>query len=74
LALQPHKDSFVILRSDGLWDVLSDTDAVATAAAALKVRVCVCVFAEVEGFLGLSGQFSRQYSGQCGVRRAVGRV
>jgi serine/threonine protein phosphatase PrpC len=37
LVLQPHRDTFVVLGSDGLWDVLSDTDAVSTAAAALKV-------------------------------------
>jgi serine/threonine protein phosphatase PrpC len=37
LALQPHRDTFVVLGSDGLWDVLSDTDAVITAARALKV-------------------------------------
>jgi serine/threonine protein phosphatase PrpC len=37
LVLQPHRDTFVVLGSDGLWDVLSDTDAVITAAAALKV-------------------------------------
>lgn len=38
LVLQPHRDTFVVLGSDGLWDVLSDTDAVITAATALKVR------------------------------------
>lgn len=37
LPLQPRRDTFVVLGSDGLWDVLSDTDAVITAAAALKV-------------------------------------
>uniref|UniRef100_A0A383WM94 PPM-type phosphatase domain-containing protein n=1 Tax=Tetradesmus obliquus TaxID=3088 RepID=A0A383WM94_TETOB len=36
LPLQPRRDTFVVLGSDGLWDVLSDTDAVITAAAALK--------------------------------------
>lgn len=35
--LQPHKDTFVILGSDGLWDVFSDYDAVGVAATALKV-------------------------------------
>lgn len=37
LPLLPHRDTFVILGSDGLWDVLSDSDAVHTAATALKV-------------------------------------
>eukprot|EP00879_Flechtneria_rotunda_P000997 GHRR01001131.1.p1 GENE.GHRR01001131.1~~GHRR01001131.1.p1 ORF type:complete len:866 (+),score=406.00 GHRR01001131.1:371-2968(+) len=36
LVLQPHKDAFIVLGSDGLWDVMSDMDAVTTAAAALK--------------------------------------
>lgn len=31
------RDSFAVMASDGLWDVMSDTDAVATAAAALQV-------------------------------------
>jgi serine/threonine protein phosphatase PrpC len=38
LVLQAHRDTFVVLGSDGLWDVLSDTDAVITAASALKVN------------------------------------
>lgn len=37
LLLQPKRDTFVVLASDGLWDVLSDTDAVITTATALKV-------------------------------------
>ncbi|KAF6257053.1 phosphatase 2C-like domain-containing protein, partial [Scenedesmus sp. NREL 46B-D3] len=42
LALQPRRDTFVVLGSDGLWDVLSDTDAVVTVASALKVCIDAC--------------------------------
>ena len=44
--LQPSGggDEFVVLASDGLWDVLSDEDAVHVAKRALLVRrPCVCV-------------------------------
>jgi hypothetical protein len=34
-------DMFVVLGSDGLWGVLSDTDAVSTAAAAAALKVSV---------------------------------
>jgi serine/threonine protein phosphatase PrpC len=33
-----RQDTFVVLGSNGLWDVLSDKDAVITAASALKVN------------------------------------
>jgi serine/threonine protein phosphatase PrpC len=41
-----HGGTFVVLGSDGLWDVLSDADAVITAASALKVNdrgLCQCL-------------------------------
>jgi hypothetical protein len=73
LALQAHKDTFVILGSDGLWDVLSDTDAVSTAAAALKVGE-----RHRNGCLGAGGVLKvpcRPTVTMChsGLRRAVGR-
>lgn len=33
--LLPHRDRFVVLASDGLWDVMTDSDAVAVAGAAI---------------------------------------
>ncbi len=36
VALQ-REDTFVVMASDGLWDVMSDSDAVAHAAKALEV-------------------------------------
>ncbi len=35
--LLPGRDTFVVLGSDGLWDVMSDTDAVTVAARAMRV-------------------------------------